>query len=192
MFKLFFLIFLLISGCAGHSKKAYICGDRQCIDKKEMKEYFNKTFSIEIEKDKENKKNKYVDLVKFNTGTIDKSKTKKKFSKSENELKKEEIKIAKIRLKDERKRLKEEERVRKFKLKNQKRIVMKKDKNEVTAIKNKAAKISNVKKNKITKLEKSNNYDKDCFRSGACDIDQVSKLVIENSKKKSYPDLTSK
>ena len=46
----FFLISLLIvfTSCSMNKNKVYICGDRECIDKKEIDEYFEKNISLEV------------------------------------------------------------------------------------------------------------------------------------------------
>jgi len=62
--RLIFLIFFLITSCVG-AKKIYICGDRECIDKKEAEEYFASNLSIEI-KIIEKKSKSSPDLIDLN------------------------------------------------------------------------------------------------------------------------------
>jgi hypothetical protein len=54
-----FIIFLFLFSCSNKVTQVYICGDHPCVNKKEMKEYFDNNISIEvftITPDKENKK----------------------------------------------------------------------------------------------------------------------------------------
>ena len=46
-------------------RSAYICGERECVDKKEFKEYFAKNLILEIQTKKSKKAQ--VDLVMLNT-----------------------------------------------------------------------------------------------------------------------------
>ena len=55
-----FIIFLFLLSCSNKITQVYICGDHPCVNKKEMKEYFDNNISIEvftIIPDKKNKKN---------------------------------------------------------------------------------------------------------------------------------------
>ena len=49
-----FILFIAFNSCSSTSK-IYICGDRECLDKKEMKEYYAKYQIIEI-RDADNEK----------------------------------------------------------------------------------------------------------------------------------------
>ncbi len=55
-YYLLFLIFL-ISACA-KEKSVFICGDHQCINKAEAKQYFEENLTIEIQIVTKEKKNK--------------------------------------------------------------------------------------------------------------------------------------
>ena len=62
----FFLLFLL--GCAS-GKSVLICGDHECINKKEADLYFQENMSIEVKiVEIKEKKEKIYDLVKLNSG----------------------------------------------------------------------------------------------------------------------------
>ena len=65
----FLLVFLFLFSCS-NKNKVFLCGDHECIDKKEMKEYFAKNLAIEVKTREINKKR--IDLVKLNTKTIKK------------------------------------------------------------------------------------------------------------------------
>ena len=61
----FFLLFLL--GCAS-GKSVLICGDHECINKKEADLYFQENMSIEVKiVEMKEKKEKIYDLVKLNS-----------------------------------------------------------------------------------------------------------------------------
>ena len=53
-------------------RNAYICGEMECVDKKEFKEYFAKNLILEIQTKKSKKAQ--VDLVMLNTTRSDKNK----------------------------------------------------------------------------------------------------------------------
>ena len=53
-----------------------MCGERECLNKKEAKEYFEKNLSLEVKIIKE-KKEKNFDLVKLNTNPINQNKKKR-------------------------------------------------------------------------------------------------------------------
>ena len=43
-----FIIFLFLFSCSNKVTQVYICGDHPCVNKKEMKEYFDNNISIEV------------------------------------------------------------------------------------------------------------------------------------------------
>ena len=71
---IFLLFFLFLLSCST-TKKNYVCGDHQCVDKKEFNEYFSKNLIIEI-KLQQKKKLKNSDLVRLNTYPSNKKKLK--------------------------------------------------------------------------------------------------------------------
>ena len=73
---LFFLIFFLAhsSSITGDkTQKIYICGDHECVDKKEMNNYFKNNISIEVYTLSDSSKKDY-DLVELNMTKEDKNK----------------------------------------------------------------------------------------------------------------------
>ncbi len=59
LWDFFIYYFLFLFSCSNKVTQVYICGDHPCVNKKEMKEYFDNNISIEvftIISDKENKK----------------------------------------------------------------------------------------------------------------------------------------
>ena len=56
--KFFYLLaFFLLVSCVS-TKKTYLCGNRECLDKKEFNEYFSENLSVELmSNNKKSKKN---------------------------------------------------------------------------------------------------------------------------------------
>ena len=207
---IFFII--ILTSCVG-SKKIYVCGDRACIDKKEFKEYFAKNLVLEV-KIKNPKRKTSIDLAKLNTGSSNNTKTSKpifKTKKLNNKQKKTLLKLEKAKLKKERKikknndkiKIKEERKLKKV-MKTKKTI----DNNSVydksiketvsTNTKKLPTKKNNpvnkkvVNKNELLKSPKLQNQVSICEDLKDCDIEKISKLLIEKGRKKDFPDLASK
>jgi len=88
-----------------------MCGDEQCIDRKEFREYFANNLAVEI-LTKKNKKKSSIDLVKLNTSNSKSNNATIVSTKEINNLKKKEkkdiLKANKRRLKEKRKAKKKE------------------------------------------------------------------------------------
>ncbi len=179
------LILFFFTACSSN-KIVFICGDHECIDKKEAKEYFEKNLSIEVKTFE--KPDHYLDLVELNKKKIEK-KTKKNKNLNEkklvklknNQLKdkiKEDRKLAKIRKKN---KIKEEKRLLKIKKKEEKRMakISKKEKKRKKKFKNKSL-------NERTIVKKT----EICSILSKCDIDEISRFLIKKGNEKRYPDLT--
>ena len=164
-----------------------MCGDRECVDKKEAKEYFEKYLYLEV-KISDKKKEKSPDLVKLNTDSTKKNKkikSKPLNNKKLLELKrKEELnkqkKLAKIQVREERKKLKQEKKDFKLKKKKEKKITQKK-----IVAKKQLKKEKKIKKN----AKKTKKVNKFCLTLENCDIDEISKYLIKIGKEKDYPDI---
>ena len=166
----FFLLFLFtfLFSCStpiGGEKHVYICGDHACANKKEMEEYFDNNISIEvytITSDKDKKKN--FDLVELNL-LKEKLESKEKIQISE---KKKKIN----------KQIKERKKLAKLKMKKVEESFKVK---EIT------------KKKEILKKKKSIQFTivRICKNLQECDIDKISKIVMDIGKKKDYPDITN-
>ena len=179
----FFLLFLL--GCAS-GKSVLICGDHECINKKEADLYFQENMSIEVKilKLKE-KKEKIYDLVKLNSGT---NKNNPVIKVSEKEILNKEIR-----------QLTKKEIIEKKKEINKKTKVAKLTKNNITKSKNailnkKVDNASKVQKKNITlsekDLESTSRIDDICLNLEKCDISEITKYLTNLSKKKKFPDIT--
>tara|TARA_A100001011_G_C14197475_1_gene794156 strand:- start:691 stop:1281 length:591 start_codon:yes stop_codon:yes gene_type:complete len=194
--KNIYLIFLLLLVSCTSGKLTYICGDRPCVDKKEINEYFSKNMVIEIEID-DNYKDKTVDLVKLNTNAnieIDNDKSsinENKIFEKINKIK-EEKKIAKLKVKEDRRLAKIQKKKDKKRLKEMKNKKDISDKNILKKIEPKVEKnyeIKIVKKKSINRDKR--NYKILCLNSKDCDIDKISEILIKKGSEKGFPSLST-
>ena len=161
-----FLIFLFLQSCS-KPKTVLICGDHICINRAEAEQYFEENLTIEIKIIDKNKK-KEIDLVQLNLK--DSSIDNRQINIEPKIKTKEEIKI----------------------LSN----------NEIKTIKEKIIKKEKIKKkkvtleNKINKKVKKNDIKQNkevvdiCTIIVKCNIDEISKYLLEKEKKESFPDIT--
>ena len=153
-----------------------ICGDHVCINKLEAKQFFEENLSIEV-KILNQDKNKEEDLVQLNLDSSFENKKKISIKKKENTEK--SIKTL--------------------------------SKNEIKDIKSKIAKKNKINKTKKNKLSvkseiKIDNTNKKSFKVNKniyevvdvctiiekCSIEEISKYLINQGKKRDYPDITLK
>ncbi len=167
-----FIIFLFLFSCSNKVTQVYICGDHPCVNKKEMKKYFDNNISIEvftIIPDKENKKKfTLLDLNLMKNGDNKDRKKSKNLSsvKSREDVKriiKKRRKLAKLKLKEN-------------KVKGQKKV------DKISKIKSK-----NVFKGKE---KKPITFVRICKNLEECDIDKISKIIMDMGRKNSFPDIT--
>ncbi len=161
---LLIVIFFFTISCANNSEQVYICGDKPCANKKEMRDYFQNNISIEvftIEREKDNKLS-LLDLNTPNTKEIISTQVKNK--------------------EDVKKIIEKRQKLTKLKLKDNK------FKNDKIKTKTKI----NAKKRRILKKKKSKTvtFVRMCKKSEECDIDKISKIIMDIGKKKSFPDIT--
>ena len=175
IFLLFF--FLLISNC-NKPKSVMICGDHICINNKEAEKYFKENLSIEV-KIVDNKKKNVEDLVELNLK--ENSKNSKEISLTKKSKTKNKIKVLS---KTEIDKIKKE--IKSYNKKDVKKINKKKDKT------NNLENLTERKKNKIDDIKKKDiSMKKDiCKILKNCSIEEISKYLIKNSKKKGFPDIT--
>ena len=162
------LLFFFLINCSSlitGGNRVYICGDRTCGNKKEVEEYFNNNISIEvytITSDKKEQKN--FDLVELNL-LKEKLQSKQKITVTE---KKKQIK----------KQVNERKKLAKLKMKKVEQNV----------------KIKEITRNKKTaKTKKPTQFTivRICKNLEECDIDKISKIVMDLGRKKDYPDITN-
>ena len=143
----------------------YICGDHPCKNNKEIQEYFDNNISIEvysIDTDK-NKTDKF-DLAELNL-LEDKLKSKDKILVSE---KKDEIK----------QKVKERKKLAKLKIKQIE------DPKQIEKIVKSQESVKKKKKSKITFIRICKNLEE-------CDIDKISKLIMDLGKERDFPDIAN-
>tara|TARA_B100001057_G_C22819248_1_gene938732 strand:- start:872 stop:1324 length:453 start_codon:yes stop_codon:yes gene_type:complete len=149
-----------------------ICGDHVCINKAEAKQYFEENLSIEV-KIIDKKEKEKIDLVelnlkedssgKRNVSVLSKKNTKKKLKI----LSDDEISIIK---KDIKKKKKEKKVVKKINSKVQEKTYQKSNKN--------------------IKFNSDNNDIVDvCTKLKKCSIEEISKYLLKQGKKRDYPNL---
>ena len=180
--KNFFLIvtiFLLVS--CSQTKTLLICGDHVCINKKEAEQYFEDNLSLEVKIVDKKEKNK-IDLVELNlksnennvkTVSITEKKETKKYIKT---LSNDEIKKKKAELK-------KREKISKLDYSKKKKEKALKDKTDD----NKEIKLIKVQK---TKHKSEKQIVDICAILEKCNIEEISKYLIEIGKKKGFPDIT--
>jgi len=176
------ILFLILVNCSSSNKYTYMCGERECVDKKEIDEYFEKNLSVEVLiLNKEN--NESLDLVKLNLLSRDQKKQIKDKSVNKKKIlkfkKSEEKKILK-------KRLKEERKLAKLKIKEEKKSIKLNKKKKNQSVKKKIKQIKFKKEKNVNRIKNN----KICYIVEKCDIDEISKHLIEIGKKKDYPDIT--
>ena len=183
------IITLLVTACSLNNQ-TFICGDHECVNDKEMKEFFSKNLYIEVITPNK-KNNDYVDLVQLNTGINEKKLENEVFNDKEiKKLNKQEIKQQISDRKKNEKLKKINEKALKNELKKEKKIAKLNKRKSKLKKENIYKKPINKKRN-ITKKElavrkiiKLSDY---CIDLKNCDIDQISEQIIKNSKSKNYP-----
>ena len=184
--KILFLIFLsiLFTNCS-KPKTVLICGDHVCVNKAEAEKYFQENLTLEVKilnKDIDYK----ADLVelnlnrdlagKKNVSILPKEKTSKKLKTLSNE----EVNKIKKNLKKKKKTGKVEKNI----ISNQEKIQKPRKINKKVSKKDNS-KVRNKNANKVK-------YDvvDVCTILKECSIDEISKYLLKEGKKKSFPDIT--
>ena len=212
--KFIYIILLSLLVSCGTTKKTFICGDRQCIDKKEFKEYFDKNLIVEIQT-KKLKKNLSIDLAKLNTLSTDQAqknnslininkknqeRTKKIALKSEKALIKEQRKVKKSL---EKKRIKEEKKLIKTKknpkteeinnvvMKEKRDVLFQKSSESLSKLPIQKDKTNLIGDKGLFKSIKTGNQLSVCAEIKECDIDKISELLIKKGIEKDFPDISS-
>ena len=184
MIKIIFplLLILLLTNC-GKPKSVLVCGDHVCINKSEAEQYFEENLSIEVKIIKKKKKKEFdlveLNLKKDNLGN-------RKISVSSKQSTKKNLKILSA---EEINKIKKNIKTKKNNREVAKQIINQ-DKEKKAIYKN-----SDQKNNKITKIN-VNNKRKDivdvCTILEKCSIDEISKYLLKQGKKKKFPDITKR
>ena len=183
---LFLIIpFIFMQNCS-KPKTVLVCGDHICINKSEANQYFKENLSIEV-KIIDDKKNKKPDLVELN---LNESIGNRKISISKKDKTKKEIKtLTNEQIKNIKKKLKKNKKNNKIAKKN---TYNKKNKSKKITIKN--VRPESLNKDKI-KLNDNNIKEHlkvvdVCSIIDKCNIDEISKFLLNQAKKKKFPDIT--
>ena len=172
------ILLIFLSNC-NNSKTVLICGDHVCVNKDEAEQYFEENLTLEV-KVINKKEKKEIDLIELNL----------KENKNDNKkitlyAKKNTKKDLKILNNDEISKIKENVKNNKRLKKIKKEKIKKKDTNSKIAKKNinKTLKISNAHvKKKVVDI---------CSILEECSIDEISKYLLKQGKKK-FPDITKR
>ena len=174
-YLLFFTI-VFIFACS-KQQSILICGNHECINKTEAKQYFEENLTIEVQIISK-EKNSSFDLVDLNLG--EKERDIKVFKNNNNKVVK---KLSKEEIRTKKSELRKKKKKSKFKTNNKKNIeIVKKNNNLKNDIKKKVQKSYNKDMTSLdicTKLEK-------------CDIDSITDYLIKVSKEKDFPNISSR
>ena len=177
---LFFCLVLSMYGC-NKPKTVLICGDHVCVNKAEAEQYFEENLTLEV-KIIDKKRSKEDNLVELNLNSNSSGKkevsilNKKQTSKKLKELSNSEIKRKKAEIR-KKKKIKDTKIAKKAKLKE----VKKKKKPQDSVIK--TNKVVNNTSKKITDI---------CTILEKCSIDEISKYLVKQGKKRKFPDITTR
>jgi len=181
MKKLLFLFLVLAMYGCNKPKTVLICGDHVCVNKAEAEQYFEENLTLEV-KIIDKKKSKEDNLVELNLNSNSSGKkevsilNKKQTSKKLKELSNSEIKRKKAEIR-KKKKIKDTKITKQAKLKE----VKKKKKPQDSVIK--TNKVVNNTSKKITDI---------CTILEKCSIDEISKYLVKQGKKRKFPDITTR
>ena len=188
MKKIFFLFLLIMLSSCSKPKTVLICGDHICINDAEAKRYFEENLSLEV-KIINNKEKENIDLVELNLNTnkenLDKKISIQKKNKLDNNLKT----LSNKEIQEIKKDLKEKEKKQKI-AKLRKTNLDKKQKTK----KESSSKTRSPSSNEgLSKIDKRNIEVVDiCTLIKRCTIDEISKYLLKQSKKKGFPDISKR
>ena len=179
-FLLLTIIILLLVNCS-KPKTVLICGDHVCVNKTEAEQYFQENLTIEV-KVVDNKFENEIDLVELNLNENQDGKKKISiFSKKDTK------KDLKILSNEEITKIKRNIKNKKKDKKYAKKVIKKKQKSI-----NKEKKIKQVEQEILDK--RVNKKYKDvvdiCQILKKCSIDEISKYLLNQGKKRGFPDIT--
>ena len=192
--KYFFLLFFFVIGCSKPTTML-ICGDHECINKKEAQLYFEENLSLEVRVIDKNIKKTY-DLIELNLNEIG---SKKQIAVTEKKI--SDFKIKKLSKEEKIKKKNEINlKTKQAKLKKKKNKVLKKKVENSKLSKETAKKNSTIlkkdieKKNNLFNKKKKNNemnykISDVCLILDKCDIDEITNYLIKKGNEKKFPDI---
>jgi len=180
----FFFLILFFTNCS-KPKTVLICGDHKCINKSEAEQYFEENLSIEVRIIDKKITNEF-NLVELNLKKDIKGNRKVNVIKKESSigdmkiLSKKEIIEIKSKIKSKNIQTKNIEKVLKKEKVMREKISIKE--NNLKSI----SKREVITKNPIKKIEAVDV----CSILDKCSIDEISKYILSEAKKKDFPDIT--
>tara|TARA_B100000965_G_scaffold404824_1_gene436749 strand:+ start:1258 stop:1821 length:564 start_codon:yes stop_codon:yes gene_type:complete len=183
---LFLFIFFLVS--CSNTKKVFICGEHECINKSEAKIYFEENLSIEVRVIDKNEE-KSFNLVRINKiGEEDKDN--KNIQVVKRQQKSKIRKLSKKEIIDKKNQIKLKKKEKKQANVREGKTIIKKEKLEKDKSKKKKLKIKNIKnENKELILTKHKNV---CEIIEKCDIDEISRLLLKEGNTKKFPNISKR
>ncbi len=167
--KIILLLSIIFLSSCSTTKTVLVCGDHECINKKEAKLFFDENLTLEVKVISKDKERNY-NLVKMN---LKNEKENIKILKTKN--KKIVKKLTKNQIKLKKKEIKEK----------QSNITNKTIENKIVKKKEKTSNFSNKSFSDISSLNI-------CLKLEKCDIDSISNYLIKLSNKKDYPNIALK
>ena len=183
---LLILIFFFFSNCS-KPKTVLICGDHVCINKAEANQFFEENLSIEV-KIINKKADKKIDLIELNLSDNNSEKREVKVFKK-NETNKKLKNLSKEEIENIKKKIKKQNENKKI----AKKIIKKNDdtnKNKVKKIQKKENKESFFSKNNVDKRKKE--VVDVCTIIKKCNIEEITKYLLNDGKNKEFPDITKR
>jgi len=183
---LLILIFFFFSNCS-KPKTVLICGDHVCVNQTEAKQFFEENLSIEV-KIINKKDDKKIDLIELNLNDNSSEKREVKVFKK-NETNKKLKKLSKVEIENIKKNIKKQNENKKI----AKKIIKKNDdanKNKVKKIQKKENKESFFSKNNVDKRKKE--VVDVCTIIKKCNIEEITKYLLNEGRNKEFPDITKR
>ena len=190
---IFLLVIFTIYGCS-KPKTVLICGDHVCINKAEANQYFEDNLTLEV-RIIDSKNIKETNLVQINLKTnADGKKEVNVLDKKQSNKELKELSVFEIKKKKEdlRKRKKVKKKIDK-KIRASKQTKLTKDKKDekthVQIVNKKKENEDRVVKRTIKQVKK---IDDICIILEKCNIDEITKYLVKQGKKKNYPDIANR
>ena len=185
-FLIIIFTFFLLSHCS-KSKTVLICGDHVCINNAEAEQFFEENLSIEVKIIKQ-KTNQQIDLIELNLNdNVSRKREVKAFTKNETNKKLKDLSRGEIEnIKKNIKKYNEKKKIAK-------RIIKKsdnRDKKKLKKIQIKETRESNFLKNNVNKRQKE--IVDVCTIIKKCNIEEITKYLINEGKNKEFPDITKR
>ena len=180
------LIFFFFSNCS-KPKTVLICGDHVCVNKAEAKQFFEENLSIEV-KIMNRTGDKKTNLIELNLSDNTSEKREVKVFKK-NETNKKLEKLSKEEIENIKKNIKKQNKKKKI----AKKIIKKNDdmnQKELKKIQKKENKKSYVLKNNVDKRQKE--VVDICTIIKKCNIEEITKYLLNEGKNKEFPDITKR